>query len=70
MVLLLPIFDVEYGLWGRYIGIDRGGLRMLHDMVVASGGIPADGSSSYKYFSTALKVRPEMKLWQSQTEGQ
>jgi hypothetical protein len=38
MVLLLPGFDVEYGLWGRYQGVDRGGLLMLHDIVVSGGG--------------------------------
>ena len=50
MVLLLPGFDVAYGLWGQYEGVDRGGLWMLHEMAVGGGG---NGTEA---FATALQV--------------
>jgi hypothetical protein len=54
LVLILPGFDAEYGLWGKYIGADRGGLRMLHDVAVADG---ADTPA----FSAALQVGGGLK---------
>lgn len=50
MILLLPGLDVNYGLWGRYIGMDRGGLGMLHDIAVYGGG---NGTAA---FAQALQV--------------
>lgn len=50
MILLLPGLDVDYGLWGRYIGVDRGGLSMLHDIAVYGGG---NGTAA---FAQALQV--------------
>ena len=50
MVLLLPGFDVEYGLWGQYEGADRGGLWMLHEMALGGGG---NGTEA---FAVALQV--------------
>ena len=50
MVLLLPGFDVEYGLWGQYEGVDRGGLWMLHEMAIGGGG---NGTEA---FAVALQV--------------
>lgn len=52
MVLLLPGFDIEYGLWGRYEGVDRGGLLMMHNVAVAAGG---DGNGT-GVFDVALQV--------------
>ena len=34
LILLLPGFDPAWGLWGVYVGVDRGGLQMLHQMAV------------------------------------
>eukprot|EP00798_Chlamydomonas_sp_ICE-L_P018652 gene18652-25168_t len=42
MVVFLPAFDLEYGIYGIYIGTDRGGLKMLHDMSVVTGGVTTE----------------------------
>ncbi len=61
MVLLLPGFDVSYGMWGRYEGVDRGGLLMLHDMAVLNASSTAAGgggssSEARSAFAVALQV--------------
>lgn len=52
MVLFLPAFDINMGVWGRYIGVDRGGLRMLHEMAA----LDPQAGQDQPAFTAALQV--------------
>ncbi len=63
-VLILPGFEASYGLWGKYKGVDRGGLVMLHDTAVRWGGALTPGSVAGDL--TALAATPFVTaLWVS-----
>lgn len=45
-MLILPVFEPEYGLWGKYQSVGQGGLSMLHQMAVSYGSpVPINQSS-------------------------
>jgi hypothetical protein len=64
-VLLLPMFEANYGVWGKWQGVDQGGLAMLHNMALQVGGEAPPQPPGWPSFNTTFGMALQVRRWAS-----
>lgn len=73
LIILLPLFDLETGLYGTNTGMDVGGIKLLHDVALVNdtGAGFLSALQSYQASVTYdLGVRQTSQIWFLQIKNQ